>query len=93
MVYLVTYDLNKEDKDYSGVIQAIKDASTGVWTHCMESTWLIQSSMKSEVEVFNAVKPHLDANDNCLVVRVTEKPMGRLATKRWDYINKNLSFR
>ena len=88
MVYLITYDLNKTGKDYEGVYQAIKDASTGAWCHYWESSWLIRSNLATADLVFAKIKPHLDTDDRCLVVEVKNNKQGWLTEKQWDYINK-----
>lgn len=89
MVYLITYDLNKTDKDYGGVFKAIKDASTGVWCHYWDSSWLIKSSL-SVNDVFEKIKPHLDSNDRCLVIEVKNNKQGWLTKEQWDYINNSI---
>ena len=89
MVYLITYDLNKTDKDYGGVFKAIKDESTGVWCHYWDSSWLIKSSL-SVNDVFEKIKPHLDSNDRCLVIEVKNNKQGWLTKEQWDYINNSI---
>lgn len=89
MVYLITYDLNKADKDYDGVFKAIKDASTGVWCHFWDSSWLIKSSLSVD-DVFEKIKPHLDSNDRCLVIEVKNNKQGWLTKEQWDYINNSI---
>lgn len=88
MVYFITYDLNKAGKDYEGLYQAIKDASTGVWCHYWESSWLIRSNLITADLVFTKIKPHLDQDDCCLVIEVKNNKQGWLTQKQWDYINK-----
>lgn len=90
MVYFITYDLNKTGKDYEGVYQAIKDASTGVWCHYWESSWLIKSTLTSADAVFAKIKPHLDTNDRCIVIEVVNNKQGWLTSDQWDYINNNI---
>ena len=90
MVYFITYDLNKSDKDYEGVFQAIKDASNGVWCHYWDSSWLIKSYLESANEVFDLIRPHLDSNDRCFVIEVKENKQGWLLQEQWDYINQNI---
>lgn len=90
MVYLISYDLNKTGKNYEGVYQAIKDASTGVWCHPLESTWLIKSTLSSANSVFEKIKPELDSDDRCFVIEVSNNYQGWLTKKMWDYINENL---
>ena len=49
--YMITYDLNKQGKDYQNVIAAIKDASDGCWCHYWESSFLIRSNYQSADDV------------------------------------------
>ncbi len=90
MVYFITYDLNKAGKNYDGVYQAIKDASTGAWCHYWDSSWLIKSNYTSADSVFEKIKPHLDSDDRCLVIEVKNNKQGWLTKKQWDYINNNI---
>ena len=87
MVYFVTYDLNNPGQNYENVIQAIKDASTGVWCSYWKSAYLINSNFQTAQEVFDKIKPHLDNNDRCLVIEVKNNKQGWLSEKQWDYIN------
>ena len=65
---LVGYDLNKAGKNYEGLIEEIKKAST--WWHHLDSTWLVKSDESSK-EVRDRLKPYLDADDELLVINVT----------------------
>lgn len=65
---LIGYDLNKAGKNYEGLIEEIKKAST--WWHHLDSTWLVKSD-ESAKEVRDRLKPHLDADDELLVVNIT----------------------
>lgn len=87
MVYMITYDLNKSGKDYSGVYQAIKDASDGAWCHYWDSSWLIRSSYTSAGSVFEKIKPHLDSDDRCIVIECRNNKQGWLTQAQWDYID------
>ena len=87
--YLISYDLNKHDKNYAGVIEAIKNASNGVWCKPLESVWLIQSSL-SATQISDRIKLAADANDRWLVNEITNNRQGWLSPEIWDYINKNL---
>lgn len=90
MVYFITYDLNKSGKDYTGVYEAIKDASNGVWCHYWDSSWLIRSNLLTATQVFKKIQPHLDSDDRCFVVQVTDNYQGWLSEKEWDYIKNNI---
>jgi len=90
MVYFVTYDLNDPGQNYENVIQAIKDASTGVWCSYWKSSYLIKSDYQTATEVFDIIKPYLDKNDTCLVIEVKNNKQGWLTKKQWEYINDNI---
>lgn len=90
MVYMITYDLNKEGQNYEKVIQAIKDASTGVWCTYWKSSYLIKSNYTSANEVSNLITPHLDKNDRLFVVEVKNNYQGWLSEEEWDYINNSI---
>lgn len=88
MVYMVSYDLNKPGQNYDVLYQKIKDASTGVWCHPMDSTWLIQSNLTPE-GVYNEVKSALDSGDLILIAQITQNYYGVLPKDLWEYI-KNM---
>lgn len=90
MVYLITYDLNKEGQKYEEVIQAIKDASTGAWISAWKSSYLIKSNYSTATEVSNLITPHLDDNDRLLVIEVKNNKQGWLEKSDWDYINNSI---
>lgn len=90
MTYLITYDLNDPGQNYEDVIQAIKDASTGVWCSYWKSSYLIRSDFQTAQEVFNKIEPFLDKNDKCLVIEVKNNKQGWLTEKQWEYINNSI---
>lgn len=90
MVYLITYDLNKNGQDYENVINAIKDASTGAWCTFWKSSYLIKSNLSSADDVFKKIQPYLDSNDKLLVIEVKNNKQGWLSQKDWDYINNSI---
>lgn len=67
--YLIGYDLNKSDKDYDGLIGAIK-ALSDTWWHHLDSTWLVKHAGPAAT-IRDVLKPHIDSNDELLVVKLT----------------------
>lgn len=65
---LIGYDLNKAGRDYEKLVENIK--SLGAWWHHLDSTWLVRTS-RTVVEVRDALMPHIDTNDELLVIDVT----------------------
>lgn len=67
MTLLIGYDLNKA-KDYPALHDAIK--TLGPWWHHLDSTWLVKAS-RSAAEVRDALRQHIDADDELLVIDVS----------------------
>lgn len=86
-VYLISYDLKKPDRDYSGLYDAIKSFQT--WWHYLESTWIIKSE-KTSKEIFDIIKPHIDKNDHLIIIQVTNDYKGWLPPKAWEWIKREL---
>jgi hypothetical protein len=67
--YLIGYDLNKSDKDYPKLIEAIKGL-TDTWWHHLDSTWIIKHA-GTAATIRGILKPHIDSDDELLVVKLT----------------------
>lgn len=67
--FLISYDLNKPGQDYKDLMAAIKGLSD-TWWHHLDSTWLLQHPGPSTA-IRDSLKPHLDASDELLVVKLT----------------------
>lgn len=65
--YLVGYDLNRPEQNYTELIRAIK--AYGTWWHHLDSTWIIKTD-ESAVTIRDKLKKHIDSNDELLVVRL-----------------------
>lgn len=66
--FLVGYDLNKPDQDYSNLINQLKTYPQ--WFHCLDSTWVIQASETAD-KMRDALKAHVGVSDDVLVIEVT----------------------
>lgn len=88
-VYMITYDLNKQGKDYEDVYKAIKDASDGTWCHYWDSTWIIRSNLSVQ-QVSDKITPYLDSDDSMIAIEVINNKQGWLTKKQWDYINNQI---
>ena len=87
-VYMITYDLNKPGQNYDKLYEAIQAASSyNTWMHYLDSTWFIQSTLSTK-QVFEKLEPHIDKNDNLLVMEVKNNYYGRLPKDAWDYLAK-----
>jgi hypothetical protein len=64
-IMLVSYDLNKAGKNYSGLIAAIQG-----YTHCkaLKSAWLIETALSPD-QIRDALLKQIDGDDALLVIR------------------------
>ncbi|RSK50111.1 SinR family protein [Hymenobacter rigui] len=86
--YMIGYDLNSPGQGYDELIKTIK--TLGTWWHCLDSTWLIKSS-KTAVEIRDILTPHLDANDELLVAKLSGEAAWRGFNKQCaDWLRENL---
>lgn len=66
---LIGYDLNKPHVNYTELIDKIKSLANGWWHH-LDSTWIIRTE-HTPVQVCEQLRPHIDSNDEMLVIDVT----------------------
>lgn len=85
-LYIISYDLGKPDRDYTGLFDELKKFDN--WWHYLESTWIIKTS-NSPNEIFKKLKTHIDDNDNLLIIEAGKKHQGWLPEKAWNWIKKN----
>lgn len=90
MLLLITYDLNKPGKNYSGLHEEIKTA--GWWWHHLDSTWIIKTDQGPEYW-YNKLSKHLDQTDNILIIEVTKNYYGWLPKKAWEWLSDAFSSR
>jgi hypothetical protein len=85
MVYLITYDLNAQGKDYNALYEQIK--SLGECFHPLESVWFLQSDVDVNT-ITEQLRTKMDNNDNILVVEITEQAhQGWLPKTAWEWLN------
>ncbi len=84
MVYLITYDLNKEGQNYDKLYEAIK--SLGNWCHYLDSTWLVETSYSANQISEKLRKEGIDNNDSLLVFRLLKDYAGWLSEEAWQWI-------
>jgi len=84
MIYSINYDLKRPGQNYNALHEAIKGC--GAWWHYLGSTWLVDTSLNAK-EIWDRLSPHVDKNDNMLVVGITRDSSGWLPKAAWDWIN------
>lgn len=81
--YLISYDLNKADKNYDGLIDAIKSYN---YIKVLRSAWAIKTNSSAE-SIYNSLKPYIDDNDYLYIVEInTYNEQGWLRKDIWDWL-------
>ncbi len=86
--YSITYDLNRPGQDYPLLIDAIK--KLGTWWHYLDSTWIVKHAGPAQV-IRDYLRPHIDVNDELLVVKLTgEGAWAGFDTRSSSWLQDNL---
>jgi hypothetical protein len=86
-ILLITYDLHKPGQDYTDLLAKIK--SGGNWARLSESSYAVRTAYSPE-QVYNQLKPYLDANDNLYVITLTRPYYGQGPTDVNSWLAQNL---
>lgn len=65
---LISYDLDKPNRNYTDLHEAIK--SLGSWWHCLESVWIVDT-LQTSAQIRDALKLHLDSGDKLAVFNLS----------------------
>jgi hypothetical protein len=65
--YIIGYDLNSPGQNYEDLFEKIKSIAGGWWHH-LDSTWIITHNGPAST-IRDALTPHIDTNDELLVVK------------------------
>jgi len=89
MVYLITYDLNKEDKDYNSLYLALRQ-----YDHTrdseLDSVWFISTAL-SPNQIYEHLRHQLDVNDRIIVSQMfVGAHQGWMNNDVWAWINARL---
>lgn len=86
--YLVGYDLNRPEQNYTDLIDAIKEL--GLWWHCLDSTWIVKTN-QSASDIRDSLRRHIDSNDELLVASLTgESAWGGFADDCSSWLKSNI---
>jgi hypothetical protein len=85
---IISYDLKGTNRDYDGLIAAIKEEKR--WWHHLESFWLLDSE-KSVESLTKKLVQFLDSDDRLVVFDLDSKEYnGFLPQKAFDWIEKHI---
>lgn len=85
MIYLVSYDLNKPDKDYRKLIDAICRYDNPC--RILKSQWLIRSDKTAE-QICKDLLAFVDATDELFVCELNQNCAGRLTQEKIDWLER-----
>jgi hypothetical protein len=85
--YLVTYDLNKQGKDYSGLIAELQRSPK--WWKRLKSTFIILTN-ETPQQIWDRIKSHVDSDDYVLIIQCCDNVQGWLPKEDWDWIHANV---
>lgn len=80
--YSISYDLNKQGKNYEGLYEAIKNFD---YYHVMDSVWFIKTNFTA-LEIYNKLKPQIDADNFLFVSEINSNYYGFLQKNVWNWL-------
>ncbi|MCQ2340646.1 MAG: hypothetical protein MJZ79_07735 [Paludibacteraceae bacterium] len=90
-VYLITYDLNKDGKDYANLYQKIKDIAPNAWIHPLESVWCLRVQDIDANSIYNQLRPSVDDVDNLFIVEITNMDrQGWMPKNLWVWLKESV---
>lgn len=88
---LISYDLRTPNRDYKGLIEAIKKANG--WMHHLDSTWIITSD-KGIKDWYANLRPFIDQNDYLLIIELIQaEAYGWMPKSGWEWIKSNTTIK
>lgn len=89
MVYLITYELNKPDKDYQSLYAALQNYEF-IRDVNLDSVWFINSSATAE-QISEYIRQHMDDSDRLFVTKLQSGGYdGWMHQNVWDWIRLRL---
>lgn len=87
-VFCISYDLSSPNRNYDGLINAIK--SFGDWWHQTESVWFIASN-NSAGEIRDFLMKFIDRDDKLFVIEVKKHWGGKgFSHNEYSWLRNNL---
>jgi len=89
MVYLITYDLNKTGKNYTGLYSALRRYEY-IRDNGLDSVWFVSTTWTA-TQIYENLRIYLDVNDRILVTQMTiGTHQGWMHKDIWSWINARL---
>lgn len=88
MVVIVTYDLNKQGKNYADLSSTLEGLCID-FIRPLKSFWLLNTGVSVE-DISAAALKVMDADDRLFVTRLSRDNAGWLTQAEWDWISSRL---
>lgn len=87
-IYLITYDLSSEDKDYTSLYSAIENLGSA--KRILKSVWLVKVENLNASDISNNLRLVMDDRDLLYVVKNDDLDrQGWLHSSNWQWLKDN----
>jgi len=87
-VYLITYDLSSDDKDYTSLYTEIENLGNAI--RMLKSVWLVKVDNLNSKEITNKLRAVMDDKDLLYVVKNDNTDrQGWLYSSNWEWLKEN----
>lgn len=84
MLYMITYDLRTQGRDYSGLHETIRNIGPSL--NCLQSVWLVQSVLPI-LNIRESLLRQMTSQDSLMIIDITGKIYdGWLRREYWDWM-------
>lgn len=80
--YSVSYDLNKDNKNYDGLYSAIQSYPA---MRALDSTWFIKTD-SSASDIYKHLSSEIDKDDSIFISEINSNRQGYLSEKIWNWL-------
>ena len=89
-IYLITYDLSSEDKDYTSLYSEIESLGNAI--RILKSVWLVNVTNKDANDISSALRKVMDDIDLLYVVKNDDRDrQGWMHSSNWQWLKDNTS--
>jgi CRISPR/Cas system-associated endoribonuclease Cas2 len=86
-IYLITYDLYSDDKDYTALYTEIE--KLGVAKRILKSVWLVKIENMNATQISTKLRPVMDDKDLLYVVKNDKLDrQGWMHSSTWEWLNE-----
>lgn len=90
MIYVISYNINTTERNYSELYTAIKSIGSGFY-HPLESVWFVSAQNTNVDEISRYLKQYLSPRDNIMTIEFAKgsKIQGWLPKNFWEWFDNH----